>query len=93
MSLCFADELVEKGKKEGKKEGREEGREEGKKEGRALGVAGSIIRYLQKRFGAISKAMENRISSITDSGKLNELFDNVMDCRSLKEVSVLLKKR
>ena len=60
--------------------------------GEARGKAETIIRYLTKKFGSVSKTMEKQIMGMTDLIALDSLLENVWDCNSMKEVAALLKK-
>ena len=60
-------------------------KKEGKAEGVVEGKAGTIVRQLTKRFGAVPSDLEEKLYGITDIDKLDRLADSVIDCQSLEE--------
>jgi hypothetical protein len=71
--------------------GWETGNAEGRAIGRSEGGAETIIRFLNRRFKTIPKAIEKKISTIRDIDQLNELTDQAADCQSLEEFAKALK--
>jgi hypothetical protein len=61
--------------------------------GKAEGGAGTIIRFLNRRFKAIPKSIEKKIYTIKDIDQLNELTDQAADCQSLEEFAKALKQQ
>ena len=57
----------------------------GRKEGRIEGKIESILRTLTKRFHVVSWAIKDRIFTITDLERLEELADFAFDCQTLEE--------
>ena len=57
------------------------------------GGAGTIIRFLHRRFKAIPKSIEKRIYTIKNINQLNELTDQAADCQSLEEFTKALKQQ
>jgi len=51
----------------------------------AEGKAGSIIRFLDRRFQKVPKAIKDKVSAIKDINRLDELTDQAADCQSLAE--------
>jgi hypothetical protein len=66
------------------------GYEEGESRGRAEGRAGSITRFLIRRFRTVPKSVRDRVCSITDIDRLDELTDQAVDCPSLAEFAKAL---
>jgi hypothetical protein len=62
----------------------------GYESGVAEGRAGSIIRFLNRRFKKIPKPVKDKVSSITDIDRLDELTDQAADCKSLDEFAKAL---
>jgi len=52
---------------------------------KAEGKAGTIVRQLTKRFGAVPSSVEEKLYSISDIDKLDRLADSVIDCQSLQD--------
>ena len=63
-------------------------------EGRAIerveSRAGSIIRFLSCRFRTVPKSVKDKVSSITDLNRLDELTDQAAECQSLAEFTKAL---
>ena len=68
----------------------EGGLAEGVAKGRAEGRAGTIIRFLSRRFRTVPKSVQSKISSITDIDRLDELTDQAAECQSLDEFAKAL---
>ncbi|HHW39694.1 MAG TPA: transposase, partial [Syntrophomonadaceae bacterium] len=81
------------GRAEGLVEGRAEGRAEGLAEGRAEGLAEGkikakqevICRYLARRFGADSAAIQEKVPQLTDMDALDRVLDELFAAGSLEE--------
>ena len=75
----------------------EGGLAEGVAKGRAIervkSRAGSVIRVLSRRFRTVSKPVKDKVCSITDTDRLDELMDQAVDCRSLDEFAKALNNR
>jgi len=70
---------------EGKQKGLKEGREEGREQGRELGMRGSCLRLLNRRFGRLPVGVRRKL----DAASLPELelwFDRAITAESVKEV-------
>ena len=67
--------------------------EKGIAEGEVRGRAGTIIRFLGHRFQKVPKSIKDKVSSITDINRLDELTDQAADCRSLAEFSKSLQSQ
>jgi hypothetical protein len=67
------------------------GYESGEAAGEAKGGARTIIRFLKRRFQRIPKSVKDKVSSITDINRLDELTDQAVDCQSLDEFTKSLK--
>ena len=61
--------------------------------GEARGRAGSIIHILTRRFRTVSKPVKDKVGSITDIDRLDELTDQALDCQSLAEFSKSLQSQ
>jgi hypothetical protein len=53
--------------------------------------AGAIVRFLSRRFQKIPKSVKDKVSSITDTDRLDELTDRAAECKSLDEFAEALK--
>jgi hypothetical protein len=79
------DGLVTTGQRlraEGRAEGRTEGRTEGRSEGRTEGMAAVLLRQLQRRFGALPAAVQQRLATAS-AAELERWSDRVLDADSL----------
>ena len=65
--------------------------ESGVAAGEAKGRAGSIIRFLNRRFQKVPKSVKDKVSSITDIDRLDALTDQAAECKSLAEFTESLK--
>jgi hypothetical protein len=59
-------------------------------EGESRGRAGSVIRVLTRRFRTVSKPVKDKVGSITDTDRLDELMDRAVDCPTLDEFTKAL---
>jgi hypothetical protein len=77
----FAQDLVERGKREGIREGAREGRLQGKlegfREGKLQGKREVLLR-LMGRGGGVVEAERTRIVTCTDAAKLDRWIDNAV---------------
>jgi len=71
----------------------ETGWENGVAEGEIKGGARAIIRILTRRFRTVSKPVKDKVGSITDIDRLDELTDQALDCQSLAEFSKSLQSQ
>jgi hypothetical protein len=55
--------------------------------------AGSIIRFLDRRFQKVPKTVRDKVSAITDINRLDELTDQAAECQSLAEFSKSLQSQ
>jgi len=62
----------------------------GYESGVAEGSARTIVRILTRRFRKVSKPVKDKVSSITDIDRLEELADQAVDCKSLDEFAKAL---
>ena len=62
-------------------------------EGEAKGRAGSIIRILTRRFRTIPKPTKEKITSIVNIDRLDQLTDQALDCQSLDEFAKALNNK
>jgi hypothetical protein len=84
MDQCLQElGLTDKWRAEGKVEGRTEGIVEGR--------AKMIIRILSRRLESPPMPLQNRISSIQNIDKLDELADFALTCVSLDEFATALE--
>ena len=58
----------------------------------AEGGARTIIRFLDRRFQKTPKSVKDKISSITDIDRLDELTDQAATCQSMDEFVASLQK-
>jgi hypothetical protein len=96
MDQCLQElGLTDKWRAEGIVEGIAKGRVEGRVEGRIEGIvedrAKMIIRILSRRLELPSMLLQNRISSIQNIDKLDELADFALTCVSLDEFATALE--
>jgi hypothetical protein len=92
MDQCLQElGLTDKWRAEGKVEGIAKGIVEGIAKGRTEGRAKMIIRILSRRLELPSMPLQNRISSIQDIDKLDELADFALTCVSLDEFATALE--
>ncbi len=75
----------EKGRAEGLAEGRAEGRAEGLAEGKIKAKQEVICRYLARRFGADSAAIQEKVPQLTDMDALDRVLDQLFAAGSLEE--------
>jgi len=50
-----------------------------------------IIRFLTRRFRTVPKSVKDKVYSITDINRLDELADKAADCQSLDEFAQALQ--
>lgn len=67
-------------------EGIEIGRQEGNIEGRIVGKQDTLIRLIERRFGALESAAKQKISACRDLRRLDEAIDLFLDAESIAEV-------
>ena len=60
-------------------------------EGEIKGRTGSIIRFLSRRFQKVPKSVKEKVSSITNIDRLDELTDHAATCQSMDEFAESLK--
>lgn len=72
-------------KQQGIEEGRLEGRQEGRLEGQVEGEAKMLLRQLERRFGPIDEAIQNRIHS-ADAETLLIWGDRILNAQSIEDV-------
>ena len=81
---------IQKGREEGKLEGKLEGLQEGKLEGKLEGGLEEgrrvLLRLGQKRLGAASSDVLQRIEAISDVEQIESLIDRVLDVESWNEL-------
>ncbi len=77
--------MKEEGRREGRREGRQEGRQEGEAEGLRKGEAALLLRLLNRRFGALSPAIEERVRG-ADAEQLLDWGERFVDATSLDEI-------
>jgi hypothetical protein len=88
IDQCLQDlGFIDKWRAEGKAEGRAEGRAEGKVENEAK----MIIRILTRRLEPPPISLQNKIYSIRNIAKLDELADFALSCVSLEEFATALE--
>lgn len=75
----------EDGLEKGRAEGRAEGRTEGRAEGRMEGEAKSLVRLLEKRFGALPEPLRAQVFE-ADVPSLDAWLDRVFDAPDLHAV-------
>ena len=75
----------EKGRAEGRAEGLAEGRAEGRAEGKIKAKQEVICRYLARRFGADSAAIQEKVPQLTDMDALDRVLDELFAAGSLEE--------
>jgi predicted transposase YdaD len=93
-------ELVADGKQEGRQEGlleglqegRQEGLQEGRQEGRQEVLQETCIRYIEKRFPALTDQAKSQIGSISDIKRLQDVFDAMIDATTSAEVARILMR-
>jgi hypothetical protein len=78
-------EWTEQWKQEGLAEGLAEGLKEGLKKGRMEGEAALLVRQLNRRFGSLSEAAQQRIA-LADAETLLVWGERLLDAQSLDEV-------
>jgi hypothetical protein len=91
QDLGFTDKWRIEGEAEGILKGIIQGRAEGKTEGIIEDRAKMIIRILSHRLELPSTSLQNRISSIRNIDKLDELADFALTCISLDEFATALE--
>jgi len=78
-------EGLRKGLQEGLQKGRQEGRQEGWQEGRQEGEANTLVRLLERRFGAVPDSVRKRVATASPE-QIDTWLDTVIDAESLDEV-------
>ena len=81
MYMTVAQQFMNQGRLKGRVEGRREGKIEGKVEGKAS----TVLRQVQRRFGAASAAVQKRITQ-ADEAVLDIWSDRVLFASTLEEV-------
>jgi len=59
----------------------------------AEGGARTILRFLSRRFQEVPKSVRDKVSSITDIDRLDELTDQAASCQSIDEFAESLKSQ
>ncbi|MEI2414554.1 Rpn family recombination-promoting nuclease/putative transposase [Orrella sp. JC864] len=80
-SLRWKQQGLQEGRQQGLREGRREGHQEGRREGESL----LLRRQLVRRFGALPKQVDRRLTQ-AGSEELQAWAMNVLDARTLEEV-------
>ena len=57
----------------------------------AEGKAGSIIRFLSRRFQKVPKSVKEKVCSITNIDRLDELTDHAATCQSMDEFAEAIR--
>jgi hypothetical protein len=78
-------DLVKQGIQEGIQQGLQQGLQKGKIEGVIEGKQESLIKILEIRFGEIEESLRERIKSIREVEKLNNLLVSVIKVKDLQE--------
>ena len=77
----------------GERKGVKKGKLIGKLEGELKTQRASVLRLLEMRFSKVPKRVADKVSALTDSALLNELFDIAFRCDSLKEFEAQLSAK
>lgn len=67
-----------------------EAKKEGREEGNVRGKAETVLKILSYKFGEVPERLAERISAITELGRLDELVDHALAVKSLDELSALM---
>ena len=67
-------------------EGIEIGRQEGNIEGRIVGKQDTLVRLIERKFGALESEAKQRISACRDLSRLDRAIDLFLDAESVEEV-------
>ena len=88
--MTAAEELraegIEIGKREGRREGRREGQREGNIAGRIVGKQDSLVRLIERKFGALESGTKKKIRACGDLSRLDRALDLFLDAESVEEV-------
>ena len=84
MGKTFVEELEARGWEKGW----EEGQKEGEQGGLAKGKRDDIIRILRHRFGDVPPAIVERVESLEDIARLDELIDQALDAERPEELPI-----
>lgn len=86
MQLTWAEEMIEKGRKEGLKKGRQEGRQVGMIEGKRE----ALLRQLTTKFGPLPEETVSRVQALESLEKLDDCLDQVLTATSLAKYGALV---
>jgi len=81
----IAEKWLQEGRQEGRLEGIQEGIQEGMQKGMQKGEANTLVRLLERRFGAVPDAVRERVATASLE-QLDTWLDAVVDAESLDEV-------
>ena len=84
--MTAAEELRAEGREIGRREGRREGQREGNIEGRIAGKQDTLVRLIERRFGALEFGAKQKISSCRDLKRLDRAIDLFLDAESIAEI-------
>jgi len=77
--------IAEKWLQEGRLEGIQEGIQKGMRKGMRKGEANTLVRLLERRFGAVPDAVRERVATASLE-QIDTWFDAAIDAESLDEV-------
>ena len=80
--MTAAEEL----RAEGRREGRREGQREGNIEGRIVGKQDTLVRLIERKFGALESVAKQKINACRDMDRLDRAIDLFLDAESVEEV-------
>ncbi|MBM3241904.1 DUF4351 domain-containing protein [Candidatus Poribacteria bacterium] len=84
VSEMITNPLIERGRQQGRQEGIQQGRQEGIQQG----LQDAILRLLAHRFHSIPQELPQKIFALTDTQKLQTLFDASLEVKSLEELTL-----
>ena len=80
MSEIITNPLIERGRREGIQQGQQEGIQRG--------LQNSILRLLTHRFHSIPQELSQKIFALTDTQRLQTLFDASLEVKSPEELTL-----
>jgi hypothetical protein len=82
------EEGLFQGREEGLVRGREEGLQTGLAQGRARGMRETVLRLLERRFGALPGPMRQRLECTVSGERLEEIADRLFTAQSLDDLGL-----
>ncbi len=81
----MATTVLEVIQREGMAKGKAEGIAEGMAKGMAKGKIGTVIAFLETRFGEVPAGIQKKLTNLQDDSRIEKIIKLAATCQSLKE--------